>query len=217
MLASHTYEYIYIYIQLLTHSPPPCLFRLNSAIAEFIATGIFSWYQMVLMVRRLPRTTRYQPKIPVGMNSAIAELNANQLCDRRVDGNKYHLAIQYLQIPSSRTYGRATCNSASAELQLCDNSATQKLPSKHAPDSNESQISTCNQLCDRRVDFYVVLPCFLRKIASRCSGSPTLRSQSWLAVGKYRKKYLNFKASSGRQHDLNCSKNWSHARATAKF
>ena len=78
-------------IQLLTRSPPPCLFRLNSAIAEFIAAGIIGWYPVVLMERRLPRTTWYQAKIPVGMNSALAELNANELCDRRVDGNKYYL------------------------------------------------------------------------------------------------------------------------------
>ena len=125
--------------------------------------------------------------------------------------------FKFHKIPSNRTHSRAKCNSASAELQLCDNSATQKLPSKQAPDSNESQISTCNQLCDRRVDFYVVLPCFLRKMASRCSGSATLRSQSWLAVGKGTKKYLNLEASGGRQHGLNCSKKWSHARATTKF
>ena len=143
---------------------------------------MFGWYQVVLMARRLPRTTRYRPKIPVGMNSAIAELMVTS---------------------TTWTHSRAKCNSAIAESQLCDNSARQKLPSKQAPVSNESQISICNQLCDRRVDFYVVLPCFLRKMASRCSGSATLRSQSWLAVGKWIKKLPNLEASGGRQHGLN--------------
>ena len=186
---------VYIYIQLLTRSPPPCLFRMNSAIAEFIATGIFGWYQVVLMVRRLPGTTRYQPKILVGMNSAIAELMVTS---------------------TTWTHSRANCNSASAELQLCDNSARQNLPSKPAPDSNESQISTCNQFCERRIDFYVVIPCFLRKLASRFSGSATLRSHIWLAVGKSTKQ-INLEASGGRQHGSNCSKKWPHARARAKF
>ena len=61
-----------------------------AAIAKFSASGIFGWYSLVVMARRVARTTWYQPKLLVGMISAIAELNANELCDRRIDGNKYY-------------------------------------------------------------------------------------------------------------------------------
>ena len=106
------------FIQLLTRSPPPCLFRLNSAIAEFIATGTFGWYQMVLMVRRLPGTTRYQPKILVGMNSAIAELMVtsttwtHRIERARRDGTgRAENLFKVLTIRESHTHARTKTNS----------------------------------------------------------------------------------------------------------
>ena len=51
------------------------LVTINSAIAEFIPTSILGWYRVVPGSLLTIRTIWYQPKVPVAMNSAIAEFN----------------------------------------------------------------------------------------------------------------------------------------------